>query len=808
MGGFEVCHGDQPIADFESQKVRALFAYLILHPGIAPSRDRLAGLLWPEKSDETARRNLRQAVYNLRTTLPHSDTPEPPILTTHQNVQFNPETDYWLDITAFEDRIRRGMSVSAGIGPSDLADASELYRGDFLAGFFVSDSPDFEHWLLYEQERLREMAIQALRRLVDYYLAYGEYDGGIRYARRLLDIDPLFEEAHRNLMRLYALSGRRSRALAQYDDCRRLLRDELGVEPLDETMSLYRAVLAEEWHDEVSVVDGATTTGPHIPFVGREAAYARLRRSWEVARQGMGRLTLVEGEAGIGKTELVERFILDAAARSQAIVLSGRCYESAPPAGYQPVADALRRVVMEQPQIVQNAAPSLPPRRLSGLMQIVPGLRVDRADLLGPPPALDGTRAQLFDSLVCFLEALVQTGDLGRPADSLILFLDDLHWADRPSLEFLQHLIGRLDGQPIWIVAAYRPGHLDSEHPLLPLRRQLSRDYRVDRVALDRLNFADIQRIATAIVGDAQAGVLARFLDRESAGLPLTTAELINYLRDEGVLVNHENHRWSLASPLPALATPTADHLDELILGRVSQLPTSARRLLTLAAVAGPRFNDDLLQKADGEHLAVVEAGIVTWLQRRLIRPVSREWRVDSDAASQANHSHRQVYEFAHDTIRHAIYHDVSRQRRKVMHRQLAAALEDQHAEDTREVCEELAHHYLAADAWSDALTYLRQAGDKARQSAADETALHYYDQVLQVLDWLEDGSASEAERQAYLEQRFQVLTSRSEMYQARGVRERQEADLQSMRDIMKQLDDSECLSSLIAQLGESQSTP
>lgn len=804
MGGFEVYYGDQPVDDFESQKVRALFAYLILHPDNAHSRDRLAGLLWPEKSDDTARRNLRQAVYNLRTTLPHGDTPAPPILTTHQSLQFNSETDYWLDITAFEDQIRRGMSASAGISPGHLAEASELYRGDFLAGFFVSDSPVFEHWLLYEQERLREMAIQALRRLVDYYLAYGEYDRGIRYARRLLDIDPLFEEAHRNLMRLYARSGRRSRALAQYDDCRRLLRDELGVEPLEETMSLYRAILAEEWHDEVLAAPGVTA-GPHIPFVGRDAAYTRLRRSWEAVRQGMGRLTLVEGEAGIGKTELVERFICDAAASSRVLVLSGRCYESAPQAGYQPVADALRRAVMEQPQIVQEAAPSLSPHRLSGLMQIVPGLRVERSDLLGPPPALDGTRAQLFDSLFCFLEALVRTGDLGRPADSLILFLDDLHWADRSSLEFLQYLVRRLDGQPIWIVAAYRPGHLDSEHPLLPLLRQLSRYQRVDRVALDRLAFAEIQRIAAAIVGAGQVGELARFLDRESAGLPLTTAELINYLRDEGVLVNREGHRWSLAGPLPALATPTADHLDELILGRVSQLPTSARRLLTLAAVAGPRFDADLLQRADGEHMAVVEAGIDTWLQRRLVRPASPGWMWGADAASQVVHDRRQVFEFAHETIRHAVYHDVSRQRRKVMHRQLAVALEDQYASDTREVCEELAHHHLAAGAWSDALTYLQQAGDKARQSAADETALHYYDQVLQVLDWLEEGSASEAKRQAYLEQRLQILTSRAEMYHARGVRERQEADLQSMRDIMQQLNDSERLSLLMAQLDESQ---
>lgn len=810
LGGFEVWHGDQPVDGFESQKVRALLAYLVLHRDVAHSRDRLAGLLWPEKDDDTARRNLRQAVYNLRTTLPHGDTSSSPILSSHQSVQFNYETDYWLDIAAFEDRLHRGMSASSGVDPQLLAEASELYRGDFLTGFFVADSPAFEHWLLYEQERLREMAIQALRRLVDYYLACSEYRRGTKYARRLLEIDPLFEEAHRKLMRLYALSGRRSRSLTQYEQCRSLLRTDLGVEPLEETTTLYRAILAEEWPVQPTSGEGEPA-GPYIPLVGREAAYARLRHSWEATRRGEGRLTLVEGETGIGKTHLIETFIRDVAAQTHALVLSGKSWEFAPQVGYLPFAEAIQRVVTDQAQLVQQAMAGMPSQRLADLALIVPDLRTLRPDLPAPASlSYNGAHRRLFEAVACFIEALAQAPGLGRPAASLILFLDDLHRADRSTLELLQHLVYRLNTVPVWIVAAHRAADLNLEHPLLPLRSWLSRDQRVDRVALDRLSPSDIQRIAEAIVGNRRADLLARFLDRESAGLPLTIIELINYLCDEGVLVNREDNRWSLTGSLPALATPTAENLDNLILERVSRLPTSARRLLTLSAVIGPQIDAELLQETDGEHMAVVEASIDMWLERRLVRPVLRDWigaAPGADTIFQAGTPPKKRFEFAHARIRLAIYNDVNPQRRKVMHRQVAITLLRRHAGDTEPVCEALAHHFVAAEVWDRAFTYLKQAGDKARQAIASETALHYYDQALEVLDRLQEEAVDKADREAYLEGRFQVLASRAQVYGVRGVPDKQKADLQRMKDIAQELNRPDHLSLVVAQLDTPQSS-
>ncbi len=791
LGGFEVRHGDQPVEGFESQKVRALLAYLILHRETPQSRDRLAGLLWPDKDDDTARRNLRQAVYNLRTSLPHGDTASPPILTSHQTVQFNPESDYWLDTQAFEDAVRRGISAGRGVDPHHLAGASELYRGDFLAGFFVRDSPAFEHWLLYEQERLREMAIHALRRLVDYYLTSGAYRRGIRYARRLLEIDPLFEEAHRKLMRLYALSGRRNNALAQYRDCRTLLQTELGVEPLEETTALYQAILAEEWPAK-PIPDEGTPAGPVIPFVGRHKAYARLRRSWWAARKGTLRVTLVEGEAGIGKSRLIEAFLRDVASQAEVIILSGQCYEDASWAGCGPIAEALRGFAREEPHRTHRALADMPAGWVGEVGRIVPEVYALCPDLppLGLMPGNEARKRQ-SEAIVQLFRALACPADEDPPVDSLILFLDDLQWADRPTLELLDFLVHRLNDVPAWIVAAYRPDALDPEHPLVPIQRRLSRDPRVDCVALDRLSASDIHQIATEVVGDEQAGMLAHFLDRESAGLPLAIAELIHLLSDEGVLVTHESTKWTVAGSLPAFATPTSDSLYTLILRRVSQLPTSARRLLTLAAVIGPRFDLELLGQAASEHRAVVDAAANTWIERRLVRPIRRlgsvgVWPASYESLKEIPQQH--VLEFAHDKIRVAIYNDLNPKRRQVIHRQVALALEARHRGETDQVCEVLAHHYAAAGIWDKALVYLQQAGDRARQALANESAFYWYNRALDALSHLEQMASSEEIKAELLRKRFEILASCAEIYETSGAQETCKDDLQRLQAIARQL--------------------
>ncbi|MFP5286630.1 MAG: BTAD domain-containing putative transcriptional regulator, partial [Thermoanaerobaculia bacterium] len=198
LGGFEVWEGERQVGGFESQKVRALLAYLACNRRRSFSRDHLAGLLWPERGTETARHALRQAVYNLRSVLP-DDGGNPLLLINNLEIGLNPEADCWLDVEAFEEALRKGTERAA-VDLHHLSAAAQLYRGELLAGFFVKDSPDFEEWLVTEQTRLREAALEALRKLIESYRRRGEHRFGVHYARRLVAIEPLSEEAHRELM--------------------------------------------------------------------------------------------------------------------------------------------------------------------------------------------------------------------------------------------------------------------------------------------------------------------------------------------------------------------------------------------------------------------------------------------------------------------------------------------------------------------------------------------------------------------------------------------------------------------------------
>ena len=214
----------QPL-HFATHPVEALLVYLACQDRPL-GRDELAELLWPERTQEQARVNLRVTLYRLRGQV------EPYLLITRQQLALNPDAVVDLDARQFERHLAAG----------ELAVATALYRGDFLAGFYLDGSPAFEQWALLERERLRTLAIAAYQQLVDQAATAGQLDAATAYAQRLLQLDPWHEPTHRQLMRLLAHAGQRSAALAQYETCRTLLAAELGVAPDEATTALYEQI--------------------------------------------------------------------------------------------------------------------------------------------------------------------------------------------------------------------------------------------------------------------------------------------------------------------------------------------------------------------------------------------------------------------------------------------------------------------------------------------------------------------------------------------------------------------------------------
>lgn len=305
LGTLHISLDGDPLTGFATDKARALLAYLALESAHPQRRDALATLLWPDQPDNKARQNLRQTLLYLRQSLREDECAKTPfLLVDRDTVQFNPVADYTLDATQFEalsracqqHRHRRLESCLPCL--QRLETMATLYRGEFLEHFFLGDSTLFEEWATLKREWLHREAIEALFTLTDYHTRRGDLARARQYAWRQVELEPWREEAHRQLMRLLALEGKRSAALAQYETCRRVLHQELGVEPMTETTALYEAIKREE---VLAEPPGKGLPPAPTRFVGRTAELAELAE-WLAAPDC--RLITLTGSGGIGKSRL------------------------------------------------------------------------------------------------------------------------------------------------------------------------------------------------------------------------------------------------------------------------------------------------------------------------------------------------------------------------------------------------------------------------------------------------------------------------------------------------------------------------
>lgn len=311
LGPFQVRLNGDVVSSFATNKVQGLLAYLAVESGYPHRRETLAGLLWPEQLESAARQNLRQTLLRLRHALP-GDT----LQTTRQTVQLNPGIDLRLDVQIFTELIdicqsHQHSELTVCLDCiARLESAVDLYRGDFLAHFFLEDAFAFEEWSVLKREWLRRQALHALYHLSAHFDQQGEYDDALHYGWRQVELDSLREEAHQQVMHALALSGRRSEALAQHDSCRRILAEELGVEPTAETETLHERIRDNRLGEENSVVIRARRRAPALqhnlplqstPFIGRESELAELARLLDDPEL---RLITILGQGGMGKTRL------------------------------------------------------------------------------------------------------------------------------------------------------------------------------------------------------------------------------------------------------------------------------------------------------------------------------------------------------------------------------------------------------------------------------------------------------------------------------------------------------------------------
>jgi predicted ATPase/DNA-binding SARP family transcriptional activator len=323
LGGFRVCLDGEVVAALQYDKVRAALAYLALESERPHRREVLAGLLWPELSERRARRNLSQVLYVLHTAL--DGTGSPCLLITSQTVQFDATCDHWLDVHAFTSLLlackehAHWRLETCPVCVERIEEAVALYRGPFLHGLSLGDSPAFEEWQLVCREQLHQSAVDALASLAAGYEARDDHEQALVAARRWVELDPWHEAAHRQVMRALVLSGRRNAALAQYEACRQTLAQDLGVEPAAATRALYECIRDVEDLTDLTNLSDLGAPIPHnlpaaaAPFVGRVEVLAQLTA---LLRDPNCRLVTLVGPGGIGKTRLALQCAADVVAQA------------------------------------------------------------------------------------------------------------------------------------------------------------------------------------------------------------------------------------------------------------------------------------------------------------------------------------------------------------------------------------------------------------------------------------------------------------------------------------------------------------
>ncbi|TFG69766.1 MAG: NACHT domain-containing protein, partial [Anaerolineales bacterium] len=306
LGPFEVSLDGQLVSHFETQKSRALLAYLVASGNRTHHRENLAEMLWPDRPEGANRANLRHTLRSLRQSISDYEVSPPYILSTHISIALNPDGDVWVDI----DEFMKSVEESRGCDYHQVQHLEELirlYRGVFLQGLSLDDSTEFEEWVILKREQVNRQMLHFLYRLTECYEYLGDLEHALEHAWHLVELDPWDETGHQKVMRLLALSGRRAEALAQYESFRHQLAKELGVTPISETEQLYVQIRdgflsgsLSSSPQKVGLVHNLPLTSG--PFIGREVETGEIQ---EFLQNPACRLLTLVGPGGIGKTRLV-----------------------------------------------------------------------------------------------------------------------------------------------------------------------------------------------------------------------------------------------------------------------------------------------------------------------------------------------------------------------------------------------------------------------------------------------------------------------------------------------------------------------
>ncbi len=676
LGPLEVL-ADGRVLDLGGQKQRALLAVLVLEPNRIVSSDRLIEALWEEEPPQTAQKALQVYVSQLRKLLGKErlQTKAPGYLLRVEQGE--------LDLGRFQHLYKEGSH----------AEALSLWRGRPLAEFA------YQRFAQSEIARFEELRLACLEDRIEADLGSGLHAGLIGELDALVKEHPLRQSLRAHLMLALYRSGRDAEALEAYQNARTVLVEELGIEPSRELRELQQAILNQDPALDLVAERPPGAESARGAFVGRERELEELLVGLEDAVAGHGRLFLLVGEPGIGKSRLADELMTRARARG-ARVLIGRCWEAGGAPAYWPWVQSLRALLREaEPAALQAQLGT----GASDLAQLLPELRDPFPDL-PEPPALEpeSARFRLFEAVSAFLTRAGQA----RP---LVLVLDDLHAADAPSLLLLQFLARELAESRLLVVGAYRDVDPSPTDPLTAAVTELAREPVTGTIALAGLGEREVARFIELTSGQAPSEALVVTIREETEGNPLFVGEIVRLLAAEGGIADSE---------APRLSIPQS--VRDVIARRLRHLSEECNRLLVFASVLGREFALDALSRLAG----VSPEELLEALDEAMAA------RVLSDVPGGPGR-----LRFAHVLIRDTLYEGLTTVRRVRLHRLAVDALEALYGEEPGPHLAELAYHSVAGSDFDKGLRYAGRAGDRALALLAYEEAARLYETALEALD-------------------------------------------------------------------------
>ena len=786
FGSFRLLRGDQPVAGFDQARLQHLLAFLALQRALPISRQQLAFTFWPDTSDRQARKNLRTLLARLRQALPEADEF---LCIMPQTLQWRAAAPVVLDVAEFQAALDAAATASeAGRYPqaaTAFAAAVAVYTGDLLPTCY-------DDWILPLREHLRQACGDALERLVLLLEEQRDYAGALPFAQRLLQHDPLHEAAYGHLMRLHLAQGNRTEALRAFHACETMLRREFGAAPRRATSDLVETLLRMDSRPLPAAQKAAAARPDALPLVGRESEWSLLLSTWQKAAAGRPRIVLLTGEAGIGKTRLAEELVAWVARQGVATAVA-HCYPpgSGGALAYAPVAQWLRAASM-LPRLA-----ALDDAWLVELARLQPALLNNRPRLARPGPLTEPwQRTRLFEAL-----AHAVLGSKRESPGTLLLLLDDLHWADRETLDWLLYLLHFDPDAPLLVVATLREHEVSINHPWTASRLALTRAGLLREVALAPLDAGETARLAASVAGKTLAPSEAAQIYHDTEGNPLFVVEMVRagmadkeagrqvdkeagrqVDKEAGRQVDKETGRQvdkeagrqaadglvSLStSPLSTSALSTSATLPPkvraVIQWRLALLSPDARTLAQTAATIGRKFSLDVLARASGlAEITVLQHLDELW-QRQIIRTQ------DGDG-----------YDFSHDGMRAVAYDEMGPIQRRAHHLRVAQALEQVHADELEAYSGQIAAHYEQAGQPQPAVVFYRRAAAAAQQIYANAEAVRLYRHLLE----------SPLNASLSLQERCALLLALGEVWQATGYWVKAQAVDQQALDAAERLDD------------------